>query len=91
VRQIGRDYPSWRELSQVEERAQARYIVAMRSRPLPSDLQCLLEAASSRPLTAEQRERQVISLAFGNVKLENDRITRPLVVDAVRRTVIAKR
>ncbi len=31
-------------------------------------------------MTDAERARQVISLAYGNVKLENDRITKPLVI-----------
>lgn len=35
-------------------------------------------------MTAEQRSRQLVSLAFGNLKLENDRITRTMIEEAVR-------
>ena len=31
-------------------------------------------------MTDAERARQVISLAYGNVNLENDRVTKPLVV-----------
>jgi hypothetical protein len=37
-------------------------------------------------MTQTQRERQIVSLAFGNVKIENDRVTRPAIAEAVRNT-----
>ena len=40
--------------------------------------------ASARPMTEEQRSRQLVSLAFGNLKLENDRATRAMIEEAVR-------
>ena len=36
------------------------------------------------PITPDVRERQIVSLTYGNVKLENDRVTRPLVETAAR-------
>jgi hypothetical protein len=42
-------------------------------------LQKLLEAARSRPFPSEEREAQRRSFAYGNAKIENDRITREMV------------
>jgi hypothetical protein len=42
-------------------------------------LQELLEAARKRPFTAEEREAQRRSFAYGNAKIENDHITREMV------------
>ena len=50
------------------------------------DVAELLRMASARPMTEEARERQLVSLAYGNAKLENDQVTRSLVEDAVRRS-----
>jgi len=44
----------------------------------------MLARASARPMTEEQRSRQLVSLAFGNLKLENDRATRAMIEEAVR-------
>lgn len=48
------------------------------------DLAALVVAASATKITPAQRELQIASLAYGNAKLENDRVSRPRVVDAVR-------
>ena len=42
----------------------------------PQDLQSLLEKARTHGWTPEQRRAQVISFAYGNVKLHNPAITR---------------
>ncbi len=42
-------------------------------------LQVLLEAAKKVVLTAEQKEQQRRSFAYGNTKIENSRITREMV------------
>lgn len=42
-------------------------------------LQVLLEAARKVVLTAEQKEQQRRSFAYGNTKIENSRITREMV------------
>jgi len=44
----------------------------------------MLQQASARPLSSSDRERQVISFAYGNVKLEDARVTREMVEDAAR-------
>jgi hypothetical protein len=58
---------------------------SMRARPLndPS-MKKLLQEASARPMSEATREEQLVSLAYGNLKIENDRITRPLIEDALR-------
>jgi hypothetical protein len=50
----------------------------MRARVIDPDLRRRVQAAPA--MTDAERARQVISLAYGNVKLENDRITKPLVI-----------
>ena len=55
----------------------------MRCRPIvSSDLQLLVEKACAKPMTLQGRERQIVSLAFGNVRLENERVTKDAVVEA---------
>jgi hypothetical protein len=46
-------------------------------------LASMLEKA--KPMTPAARERQVVSLAYGNVKLEEERVTRSLVEGAARK------
>ncbi len=47
-----------------------------------ADLNELLERAKSVTMTDAQREEQRRSFAFGNTKIENDRITRQTIDDA---------
>jgi hypothetical protein len=42
-------------------------------------LQILIDAARTRFITDEEREAQRRSFAYGNTKIENDRITREMV------------
>jgi hypothetical protein len=42
-------------------------------------LESLLEAAKNAVLTAQEKEEQRRSFAYGNTKLENPRITREMV------------
>lgn len=44
-----------------------------------NDLQKLLAAALRVPFTAEERQAQRRSFAYGNTKIENDRITRDMI------------
>ncbi len=44
-----------------------------------SHLQKLIDSARERPFGAEEREEQRRSFAYGNTKIENDRITREMV------------
>ena len=46
---------------------------------MPDHLQRLIDAARSRSITDEEREAQRRSFAYGNTKIENDRITREMV------------
>lgn len=46
---------------------------------MSNELKELLEAASRADLTSEEKEEQRRSFAYGNTKIENDRITRELV------------
>lgn len=39
-------------------------------------------AKDARPVSQAQRERQIVSLAYGNLKLEHERLTRAAVADA---------
>jgi hypothetical protein len=45
-----------------------------------------LRIASEGVMTPEARERQLLSFAFGNVKLENDRVTKPQMATALRQS-----
>ncbi len=42
-------------------------------------LQALIEAARSRFISDDERQAQRRSFAYGNTKIENDRITREMV------------
>jgi len=46
---------------------------------MPDHLQMLIDAARSRSISDEEREAQRRSFAYGNTKIENDRITREMV------------
>ncbi|MHB1673866.1 MAG: hypothetical protein ACYCSP_06405 [Acidobacteriaceae bacterium] len=46
---------------------------------MSDDLQKLIEEALQIPFTAEEREVQRRSFAYGNTKIENDRITREMI------------
>lgn len=46
---------------------------------MTKDLKLLLEAAKSAKTTAEQREQQRRSFAYGNTAFENQRITREMI------------
>ena len=46
---------------------------------MPDHLQILIDAARTRFITDEEREAQRRSFAYGNTKIENDRITREMV------------
>lgn len=48
-------------------------------------LQKLLELAREVPLAAADRDAQRRSFAYGNTKIENDRVTREMVDEAVDR------
>jgi hypothetical protein len=46
---------------------------------MSNDLNQLLDAAKQTELTSQEKEAQRRSFAYGNTKIENDRITRDLV------------
>jgi len=48
-------------------------------------LQSLIEAARQRPFSAEERQAQRRSFAYGNTKIENDLITREMIDEADER------
>jgi hypothetical protein len=53
---------------------------------MTEELEKLLAAARARPrMTAAEREEQTRNFAAGNVGLENERVTRAVVDEAVRR------
>lgn len=53
---------------------------------MTKELAALIEIARRRPpMTPEQREDQLRNFAAGNVGLENPRVTRAVIDEAVRR------
>lgn len=48
---------------------------------MSESLEKLLEEAKRRPFPEEEREAQRRSFAYGNTKIENDRITREIVAE----------
>jgi hypothetical protein len=46
---------------------------------MSNHLQTLIDAARSRSISADERQAQRRSFAYGNTKIENDRITREMV------------
>lgn len=49
------------------------------------ELERLIEAAKSRPFSEAEREARRRSFAYGNAKIENDRVTWEMVVEADER------
>lgn len=56
-----------------------------------SDLQDLLDRAKAIKMTPNQEEEQRRSFAFGNTKIENDRITRETIDQAAEALEAKKR
>jgi len=56
-----------------------------------SDLQDLLDRAKAVKMTPDQEEEQRRSFAFGNTKIENDRITRETIDQAAEALEAKKR
>jgi hypothetical protein len=52
---------------------------------MTEELEKLIEAARRRPFPEAEREAQRRSFAYGNAKIENDRITWEMVVEADER------
>ncbi len=46
------------------------------------DLTRLVEAARNRPFPEDERQAQRRSFAYGNAKIENDRVTWQMIVEA---------
>jgi hypothetical protein len=46
---------------------------------MSNHLQMLIDAARSRPISSDERQAQRRSFAYGNTKIENDRVTREMV------------
>ena len=46
---------------------------------MSDQLQILIDAARSRSISDDERQAQRRSFAYGNTKIENDRITREMV------------
>lgn len=51
---------------------------------MSKELQALLDKARTVRMTAEEYEQQRRSLAYGNTKIENDRITKATIEQAAR-------
>lgn len=49
---------------------------------MTSELSKLVEAARRRPFPESEREAQRRSFAYGNAKIENDRVTWDMIVEA---------
>ena len=49
---------------------------------MTAELAKLVEAARNRPFPENEREAQRRSFAYGNAKIENDRITWEMIVEA---------
>ena len=49
---------------------------------MTKELDRLIEAARSRPFPEAEREAQRRSFAYGNAKIENDRVTWEMIVEA---------
>jgi len=49
---------------------------------MTNELEQLIEAAKQRPFSEAEREAQRRSFAYGNAKIENDRVTWEMVVEA---------
>ncbi len=51
---------------------------------MPKELKDLLEAAKAKPMSAEDKETQRRSFAYGNAHIENARVTREMVDHAAQ-------
>lgn len=49
---------------------------------MTEELSKLIDAARRRPFSDEERQAQRRSFAYGNAKIENDRVTWEMVVEA---------
>ena len=60
-------------------------MVHRRVKRMTAELKALIEAARTRPFPEEEREAQRRSFAYGNAKIENDRITWEMIIEADER------
>ena len=49
---------------------------------MTAELARLIEVAKNRPFPEEERQAQRRSFAYGNAKIENDRVTWEMIVEA---------
>ena len=49
---------------------------------MTAELAKLIEAAKNRPFPEDERQAQRRSFAYGNAKIENDRVTWEMIVEA---------
>ena len=49
---------------------------------MTEELAKLVEAARQRPFPEKEREAQRRSFAYGNAKIENDRVTMEMIIEA---------
>lgn len=52
---------------------------------MTKELDALIQSARKTKMTPVQREQQRRSFAYGNTKIENDRITKKMIDDAAKR------
>jgi hypothetical protein len=84
---VSRTHKSWhrapeahrREPRQQSAKVELATVKLFGGGTMSDELEKLLEAAKHRPLTAEEKEEQRRSFAYGNVTIENDRVTRAMV------------
>jgi len=53
--------------------------MSLRGIDMPKNLQTLLDRSRTARMTREQREEQRRSFAYGNSKIENERVTRKMI------------
>ncbi len=61
---------------------ETREIKALSGRSMTDELTKLVEAAKNRPFPEAEREAQRRSFAYGNARIENDRVTWVMIVEA---------
>jgi hypothetical protein len=48
---------------------------------ISEELEELIEKAKRRPFPQEEREAQRLSFVYGNIRIENERVTREMVLE----------
>lgn len=61
--------------------AESKFCV-LGARKMTEELNRLVEAARNHPFSDEERQAQRRSFAYGNAKIENDRVTWEMIVEA---------